>query len=187
MHYFLSRSLLVIYGEGNGNPLQCTCLEHPRAGGAWWAAVFGVAQSRTRLRQISSSSGWFSILLHPLVKKRGEEMSASKWTRPQRSDDMLGYYLLRLGRSPGGGKGYPLQYSGLENSRDYTVHGVTKSWTYWATFTTTNRTKINKTVKWMYVSKICFRPKMQLSKHFIIRKHPSSLITHAHFCPNLKK
>ena len=36
-------------GEGNGNPLQCSCLENPRDGGAWWAAVYGVAQSRTRL------------------------------------------------------------------------------------------------------------------------------------------
>ena len=36
-------------GEGNGNPLQCSCLENPRDGGAWWAAVYGVTQSRTRL------------------------------------------------------------------------------------------------------------------------------------------
>ena len=42
--------------EGNGNPLQCSCLENPRDGGAWWAAVCGVAQSRTRLKQLSSSS-----------------------------------------------------------------------------------------------------------------------------------
>ena len=39
-----------------GNPLQCSCLENPRDGGAWWAAVSGVAQSRTRLKQLSSSS-----------------------------------------------------------------------------------------------------------------------------------
>ena len=39
-------------GEGNGNPLQCSCLENPRDGGAWWAAVYGVAQSRTRLTQL---------------------------------------------------------------------------------------------------------------------------------------
>ena len=43
-------------GEGNGNPLQCSCLENPRDGGAWWAAIYGVAQSRTRLKQLSSSS-----------------------------------------------------------------------------------------------------------------------------------
>ena len=41
-------------GEGNGNPLQCSCLENPRDGGAWWAAVYGVAQSRTRLKWLSS-------------------------------------------------------------------------------------------------------------------------------------
>ena len=42
--------------EGNGNPLQCSCLENPRDSGAWWAAVYGVAQSRTRLKRLSSSS-----------------------------------------------------------------------------------------------------------------------------------
>ena len=43
-------------GEGNGNPLQCSCLENPRDGGAWWAAVYGVAESQTRLKRLSSSS-----------------------------------------------------------------------------------------------------------------------------------
>ena len=43
------------YGEGNSNPLQCSCLKNPRDGGAWWAAVYGVAQSRTRLKRLSSS------------------------------------------------------------------------------------------------------------------------------------
>ena len=43
-------------GGGNGNPLQCSCLENPRDGGAWWAAVYGVAQSRTQLKWFSSSS-----------------------------------------------------------------------------------------------------------------------------------
>ena len=43
-------------GEGNGNPLQCSCLENPRDGSAWWTAVYGVAQSRTRLTRLSSSS-----------------------------------------------------------------------------------------------------------------------------------
>ena len=49
-------SLLSCIGEGNGNPLQCSCLENPRDGGAWWAAVYGVSQSRTRLKQLSNSS-----------------------------------------------------------------------------------------------------------------------------------
>ena len=43
-------------GEGNGNPLQCSCLENPRDGGAWRAAIYGVAQSRARLKRLSSSS-----------------------------------------------------------------------------------------------------------------------------------
>ena len=43
-------------GEGNGNPLQCSCLENPRDGGAWWADVYGVTQSWTRLKWLSSSS-----------------------------------------------------------------------------------------------------------------------------------
>ena len=47
-------------GEGNGNPLQCSCLENPRDGGAWWAAIYGVAQSRTRLTRLSSSSSRFT-------------------------------------------------------------------------------------------------------------------------------
>ena len=51
LHFSLSCT-----GEGNGNPLQCSCLENPRDGGAWWAAVYGVAQSQTWLTRLSSSS-----------------------------------------------------------------------------------------------------------------------------------
>ena len=46
-HFHFSLSCI---GEGNGNPLQCSCLENPRDGGAWWAAVYGVSQSRTRVK-----------------------------------------------------------------------------------------------------------------------------------------
>ena len=53
LHFHFSLSCI---GEGNGDPLQCSCLENPRDGGAWWAAVLGVAESRTRLKQLSSSS-----------------------------------------------------------------------------------------------------------------------------------
>ena len=49
-------SSLSCTGEGNGNPLQCSCLENPRDGGAWWAAIYGVTQSQTRLKELSSSS-----------------------------------------------------------------------------------------------------------------------------------
>ena len=54
LHFHFSLSCI---GEGNGNPLQCSCLENPKDGGDWWAAVYGVAQSRTRLKQLSSSRG----------------------------------------------------------------------------------------------------------------------------------
>ena len=50
-HFSLAR-----IGEGNGNPLQRSCLENPKDGGAWWAAIYGVTRSRTRLKQFSKSS-----------------------------------------------------------------------------------------------------------------------------------
>ena len=53
LHFHFSLSCI---GEGNGNPLQCSCLENPRDGGAWWAAVYGVEQSRTGLNRLSRSS-----------------------------------------------------------------------------------------------------------------------------------
>ena len=49
LHFHFSLSCI---GEGNGNPLQCSCLENPRDEGAWWAAVYGVTQSRTRLKRL---------------------------------------------------------------------------------------------------------------------------------------
>ena len=57
LHFQFSLSCI---GEGNGNPLQCSCLENPRDGGAWWAAVYGVAKSRTRLKRLSSSRASFT-------------------------------------------------------------------------------------------------------------------------------
>ena len=53
LHFHFSLSCI---GEGNGSPLQCSCLENPRDGGAWWAAISGVAQSQTQLKRLSSSS-----------------------------------------------------------------------------------------------------------------------------------
>ena len=58
LHFHFSLSCT---GEGNANPLQCSCLENSRDRGAWWAAVYGVAQSRTRLKRLSSSSHSSSI------------------------------------------------------------------------------------------------------------------------------
>ena len=68
LHFHFSLSCI---GEGNGNPLQCSCLENPRDGGAWWAAVHWVAQSRTQLKRLSSSNvpavTFFGILFHSII------------------------------------------------------------------------------------------------------------------------
>ena len=68
LHFHFSLSCI---GEGNGNPLQCSCLENPRDGGAWWAAVSGVARSRTRLRRLSSSS---SIRVYNALPKQARRV-----------------------------------------------------------------------------------------------------------------
>ena len=60
LHFHFSLSCI---GEGNGNPLRCSCLENPRDGGAWWAAVSGVAQSQTRLKRLSSSSSGKVVMM----------------------------------------------------------------------------------------------------------------------------
>ena len=65
LHFHFSLSCI---GEGNGNPLQCSCLENPRDGGAWWAVVYRVAQSRTRLKWLSISSSSRSDLANDLAK-----------------------------------------------------------------------------------------------------------------------
>ena len=61
LHFIFSLSCI---GEGNGNPLQCSCLENPRDRGAWWAAICGVTQSLTRLKRLSSSSILEKIFTH---------------------------------------------------------------------------------------------------------------------------
>ena len=76
LHFHFSLSCI---GEGNGNPLQCSCLENPRDGGACWAAVYGVTQSRTRLKRLSSSRSsswtlrlWYIFFSH-LIHKRNRQ------------------------------------------------------------------------------------------------------------------
>ena len=66
LHFHFS---LLCIGEGNGNPLQCSCLENPRDGGAWWAAVYGVAQSQTRLKRLSNSSSSMNTMFFKLQIK----------------------------------------------------------------------------------------------------------------------
>ena len=74
LHFHFSLSCT---GEGDGNPLQCSCLENPRDGGAWWAAVYGVAQSRTRLRDFT-----FAFHFHALEKEMATHSSVLAWRIP---------------------------------------------------------------------------------------------------------
>ena len=60
LHFHFSLSCI---GKGNGNPLQCSCLENPRVGGAWWAAVYGVAQSQTQLKWLSRAAAVWLVIL----------------------------------------------------------------------------------------------------------------------------
>ena len=85
LHFHFS---LPCIGEGNGNPLQCSCLENPSDGGAWWAAVYGVAQSRTRLERLSSSSKIyycmgitdFNMCRHGKSSKTSQLQNMTAWT-----------------------------------------------------------------------------------------------------------
>ena len=67
LHFHFS---LPCIGEGNGNPIQCSCLENPRDRGAWWAAVYGVAQSQTLLKRLSSSSSSSIFFTELLVESQ---------------------------------------------------------------------------------------------------------------------
>ena len=67
----------LFYGEGNGNPLQYSCLENPMDGGAWWAAVHGVAKSRTRLSDFA-----FTFHFHALEKEMATHSSVLAWRIP---------------------------------------------------------------------------------------------------------
>ena len=77
LHFDFSLSCI---GEGNGNPLQCSCLENPRDRGAWWAAVYGVVQSRTRLKRVSRAYT-VQIPIRPRERKiQIYEYHSSAWT-----------------------------------------------------------------------------------------------------------
>ena len=74
LNFYFSLSCI---GEGNGSPLQCSCLENPRDGGAWWAAVYGVARSRTRLSDFT-----FTFHFHSLEKEMAAHSSVLAWRIP---------------------------------------------------------------------------------------------------------
>ena len=87
-------------GEGHGNPLQCSCLENPRDGGAWWSAVYGVEQSRIQLKWLSSRNFMFNIKVfirissiwsHSLIFKSEEQHTAadSSWVELESSYQIL--------------------------------------------------------------------------------------------------
>ena len=101
---------------GIGTPLQYSCLENPMDRGAWGATVHGVAKTWT----------WLNIWTDWLTDEVFPGGSAGKESACNTGDLSL---IPGLGRSSGEGNGYPLKYSGLENSKDFIFHGMTESWT----------------------------------------------------------
>ena len=125
-------------GGGNGNPLQYSCLENSLARGAWWATVYGVAKSQTRLSTYHYHKIASIIVCAPVFISLGylPRSGIAGWDFSGGSDGKASAYnagdpgsIPGSGRSPGEGNGNPLQYSCLENSMDReawwaTVHGV---------------------------------------------------------------
>ena len=85
LHFHFSLSCI---GEGNGTPLQCSCLENPRDGGAWWAAVSGVAHSQTRLKRLSSSH---KVLLYS--KGNSAQCYAAAWMGREFGEEWIHVYI----------------------------------------------------------------------------------------------
>ena len=86
LHFHFSLSCI---GEGNGNPLQCSCLENPRDGGAWWAAVHWVAQSRTRLKRLSSSRGDLTEISLRKDLKELKRLATDIWEKRMRKREAV--------------------------------------------------------------------------------------------------
>ena len=117
LHFHFSLSCT---GEGNGSPLQYSCLENPRDGRGWWAAVYGVAQSRTRLKRLSSSSSNpFLLFLAGVVNAcwqmgfRGDSDGKESACNGRDLGSIPG-----LGRFPWRREWLPTPYSGLEKSTE---------------------------------------------------------------------
>ena len=124
LHFQFSLSCI---GEGNGNPLQCSCLENHRDWGAWWAGISGVTQSRTWLKRLSSSSMSSNKAIQVALVVKNPSANAGD-IRDMGS-------ISGSGRSPGGEYSNSLQYPCLKNPMDRgtwraTVHRATKTWTW---------------------------------------------------------
>ena len=132
LHFHFSLSCV---GEGNCNPLQYCCLENPRDRGAWWAAIYGFARSRTWLKRLSSSSSLKCFQVGTVIKN---PLANTENTRDEGPISVLG-------KSPRVRNGNSLQYSCLENSTDEgawwaTVHGVAKNQTWLNSWAQAQRT-----------------------------------------------
>ena len=93
-YYLQFHFSLSCIGEGNGNRLQCSCLENPRDGEAWWAAIYGVTQSWTRLKQLSSSS---SSSIH--LWEKGMALTSHPFAQLRNLSIILGFSLLSQSNS----------------------------------------------------------------------------------------
>ena len=120
LHFYFSLSCI---GKGNGNPLQCPCLENPRDWGAWWAALSGVAQSWTQLKRLSSSSDrrrqWHPtpVLLPGKSHERRSLVGCRPWgCKESDTTERLHFHFSLSCIEEGNGN--PLQCSCLENPRD---------------------------------------------------------------------
>ena len=118
-HFSLSRT-----GEGNGNPLQRSCLENTRDRGAWWAAVYGVAQSRTRVKGLSSRSNKIVAIIFIVIflfitpfgePEINDDTVKGKWRMGKESGTTERLHFHFLLSCIGKGNGNPLQCSCLEN------------------------------------------------------------------------
>ena len=137
LHFDFSLSCI---GEGNGNPFQCSCLENPRDEGACWAAIYGIAQSWTRLKRLSSSSSSMGV---GMEKASAPHSSTLAWKIPRTEEpgrlQSMGSQRVRYDWATslslsctGEGNGNPLQCSCLENPRDggawwAAIYGVAQS------------------------------------------------------------
>ena len=132
LHFHFSLSLV---WEGNGNPLQCSCLENPKDRGAWWTDVYGVTQSRTRLKWLSSSS-------------------SSRMTKIQRNDHSKCWYSFRKCHSYIEGMKNGRNFLEIKNENSYKA---THSCIIWSSNHTLNLTQLTwkmhytKLYMWMFI------------------------------------